>query len=352
MLRGYDGGFEMSDLEAQGFLVPRDQPMRDRRPVAGTTLDDLDDAIVQDWITTVRMRDKMGLGRFSDDNEMLRRGEILLAGGELSLASLLAMGKYPQQHFPRLVISAAWIDEAQPLVLHDHAVITGPIPTMMEQTMMWARSTFPNVITASADGSRRDDSLYPLAAFRELVSNALIHRDLEAWSEAIAIDIRASRRQMRITNPGCLFGVTVKTLGLTKATTARNARLLSLCQFLHTPGDGGRVIEALATGIPIVRHALTDAGMPNPGFLDDGIRFSVKLYAAKDRAALARLGRTQMQIMELIHEAPRSVADLVPLLAVGEKAIQRAVSELVKKGLAVQDGGRGRPTVYRASDSA
>lgn len=350
MLRGYDGDYEMSDLEVRGFLVQREQPLSDRHAVAGTSLDDLDETIVDDWIATVRARDPIGLGRFSDNGELLRRGEVIHANGELSLAALLSMGRYPQQHFPRLVISAAWIDEADPLALRGQVVIAGPIPAMMEQAMSWARSTFPATVIATSDGVRRDDTLFPLAAFRELVSNALIHRDLEKWSEAIAIDIRVSRRQLRVTNPGCLFGVTVKTLGTTRSTTARNARLLSMCQFLRTPQDGGRVVEALATGIPIVRRALADAGLPEPRFNDDGIRFSAILSADGPITALPRLGHTQMQVLELIREAPRSIADLNPLIPLGEKAVQRAVRELVRKHLVVQDGGRGRPTSYRAAE--
>ncbi|MEI6622802.1 MAG: winged helix-turn-helix domain-containing protein [Actinomycetes bacterium] len=92
--------------------------------------------------------------------------------------------------------------------------------------------------------------------------------------------------------------------------------------------------------------------MTEPRLVDDGIRFSAVLYAGSGLAAIPRLGATQLQIMELISEAPRPVGDLLPLLAVGEKAIQRAVRELVRKGLAVQEGGRGRPTVYRAASGS
>jgi ATP-dependent DNA helicase RecG len=349
MLRGYDGDYAMSEMEAQGFLALREQPMCDRGGVPGTSLDDLDDAILHDWMRTVRTRDSAGLGRFNDD-EMPRRGEVVLANGEVTLAALLAMGKYPQQYFPRLVISAAWMPGGGASAVRAPVVLGGPIPAVMDQALEWARATFPNVITSSPDGSRRDAAFYPLPAFRELVSNAMIHRDLEAWSRSLAVEIRVGPEHLRITSPGGLYGVTTDTIGRTQATTTRNTRLLTLCQYLHTSANGGRVVEALATGIPIVRRELEDAGLPEPLFFDDGLRFTVKLLGQAHARPTPRLGRTQFTVLELLSGGTRSIAEMVPDVAVGEKAVARAVRELVRKGLVVQDGGRGRVTTYHLAD--
>jgi hypothetical protein len=49
---------------------------------------------------------------------------------------------------------------------------------MLDQAMAWARRTFDTYIVNEPDGSVRDRYAYPLAAFRELIANALIHRDL------------------------------------------------------------------------------------------------------------------------------------------------------------------------------
>ncbi|WP_268762133.1 hypothetical protein, partial [Frankia casuarinae] len=43
------------------------------------------------------------------------------------------------------------------------------------------------------DGSVRDRPIYPLVAFRELVANALIHRDLDHWSAGLAVEVRLLR---------------------------------------------------------------------------------------------------------------------------------------------------------------
>ncbi|MFC3436061.1 hypothetical protein ACFOS0_18035, partial [Nocardia seriolae] len=105
-LRGYDGDFRMSDLEEQAFLASRQPPHFDRKIVPGATREDLDNELVDDFARTVRLRDRRGLGRFEGD-EMLRRAGAMDADGVPTVAGLLALGAYPQQWFPRLVIQAA-----------------------------------------------------------------------------------------------------------------------------------------------------------------------------------------------------------------------------------------------------
>ncbi len=116
---------------------------------------------------------------------------------------------------------------------------------MVEGAMAWARSTMATRIVGSPDGVVRDVAEYPLNAFRELVTNALVHRDIDTWSEGYAIEVRLRSDRLVISNPGGLYGITAARLGKEGVTSARNAWLVSLCQDTSLPGDGSRVIEAL-----------------------------------------------------------------------------------------------------------
>lgn len=64
-LRSYDGDFELSPLEEQGFLAARTSPHFDQRPVEGASRDDLDPGLVASFVQAVRDRDPHGLGRFT-----------------------------------------------------------------------------------------------------------------------------------------------------------------------------------------------------------------------------------------------------------------------------------------------
>ncbi|WP_235826243.1 ATP-binding protein [Candidatus Frankia alpina] len=63
-------------------------------------------------------------------------------------------------------------------------------------------------------------------------------------------------------NPGGLYGITVDRLGRDAVTSARNARLVAICQHVRTPQTADRVIEALASGIPTVTEAPAWPGSP------------------------------------------------------------------------------------------
>lgn len=373
-LRGYDGDFRMSTLEEQAFLAARQAPHFDRTPVTEASRNDLDDALVEDFARTVRLRDRHGLGRFSGD-ELLRRAGVLTPDGVPTLAGLLALGTYPQQWFPQYVIRAA----AEPGVTdppgaraRNQVTLTGPIPRMLDAALEWAGQTFDTAIVSRPDGTVVDVPSYPLVAFRELIANALLHRDLDQWSQGMAVEVRLRRDRLIVTNPGGLYGVTVDRLGRDTVTSARNMWLVNICQYLRSPESGSRVIEALATGIPTIAHALETNGLPPAQYSDMGIRFTAVLRTtadhrklpgeAKQRPAVAQpvvdrrleamnpataeLTPTQRRIAEILATGPHDTSQLQPLLELSTSTIRKALRAMRDAGVVVQTGGRGRRTVY------
>src|SRR5665811_471768 len=107
-------------------------------------------------------------------------------------------------------------------------ISSGPVPVMLETCMDWARKVFDRAVATDASGLVTDSWQYPLEAFRELIGNALVHRDLDAWSEGQAIEVRLQADRLIITSPGGLYGITVDRLGREGRTSARNARLIAV----------------------------------------------------------------------------------------------------------------------------
>ncbi|WP_433351235.1 ATP-binding protein [Microtetraspora malaysiensis] len=349
-LRGYDGDFQLSTLEEQAFLVARQPPAFDRAPVTGASREDLDDELVTEFLRSARERDPHGLGRFTDDTELLRRAGVTLPDGTPTVAGLLALGIHPQEWFPRFVIQAS----AEPLPTdpvgsrsRNQATITGPIPRMLDEALAWARRTFDTTIVSAPDGSVYDRPAYPFVAFRELIANALVHRDLDHWSAGMAVEVRLRRDRLVVSNPGGLYGITVERLGRDAVTSARNARLVAICQHARTPETSARVIEALATGIPTVTAALSDAGLPPAHYVDAGIRFTVVLHRGIADRPAADLNETELRIYDALAAGARSVAELQHVLDLAAPNIRKALRELRAQGLVEQLGGRGRPTSYR-----
>jgi ATP-dependent DNA helicase RecG len=219
---------------------------------------------------------------------------------------------------------------------------------MLDQALAWARRTFDTTIVPGSNGAVIDRFDYPLDAFRELIANALVHRDLDDWSEGLAIEVRLRADRLVISNPGGLYGITVDRLGRDAVTSARNARLVSLCQDVRSPESGNRVIEALATGIPTVTAALLAAGLPPARYLDSAIRFTVVVHSSTTGTSRdPDLNTTELRVYDALLEGAQSVDELESTLSLLGPNIRKALRALRGVGLVEQLGGKGRPTTYR-----
>jgi ATP-dependent DNA helicase RecG len=352
--RSFDGDFELSDLERQALLVARTYQRFDQEPVLDTSRSDLDVELLADWLATVRERDPNGLGRFDNDDDLLQRAGVVARTGELTVAGLLALGAYPQQHLPRQVIQlAASAAPGAKQRASATTTLTGPVPIMLAGALDWARRVFRSTIVSDGSGAVRDSYEYPLDAFRELISNALVHRDLAQWSRGFAIEVRHQSDRLAITNPGGLYGLTVDRLGKEVVSSARNGQLLSICQYVRGRDDGSRVVEALASGIPTVVASLARDGLPPAQFIDTAIRFTVVLRVGtppKKRPAIK--GKSAVAVWEALTAQFQSIADLRAQTHLSSPNLRRILRDLRDEGLVVSEGGPGRPGMRyrRASD--
>jgi ATP-dependent DNA helicase RecG len=359
-LRAHDGDFQLSEPEEQAFIANRTTPRFDAGAVPDTTRADLDDELVAAYVDTARASSS-SLGRFDDDDILFRTG--VLAGAERrpSLAGLLALGIHPQQYVPNLVIQAhvePGSDDPPGTRAVDPRRFDGPVPRMLVDALAWVRHNTGTRVVFGADGHGRDEPEYPAEAVRELIANALVHRDLGEHALRQPITIRIERNRLIVSNPGGLYGITRDRLGQEGVTSARNGVLIRICQYVRFQGEQ-RVCEALASGIPTVMRSLQRAGMTPPAFFDQGIRFTVSvpshaLLGDDDLGWLASLGPhasglsdVQRHALALLRRGGtltnRAFRDAFPM---DSRDARRLLGDLVERGLVVADGDRGG-RVYR-----
>lgn len=347
-IRDWDGDFVMSEVEERGFQNLRNHPDSDLKPVEGATLDDLDPKLLDIWEQTIKEFDPLGLGRFSGEELLIRGGVLIETTKAPTVAALLALGKHPQQFFPRFVVTLS--KQPEPGAVDSRATnlvtLTGPIPIMLEGALDWARKTFSTSVVTTPQGEVRDLFQYPLDAFRELIGNALAHRDLASWSQGQAIEVRLMPDQLVITNPGGLYGISVDRLGRPGTTSARNGRLIELLKYTRT-SSGARVVETLASGIPRVLEAAKDAGMPTPIFQNTDIRFTVRWSTPPISAPTHPTFRdSSTLIQDALTTGAKSVKELELALGLEGPNIRYHLRILGEKGLVIKSGGKGRATSY------
>lgn len=120
---------------------------------------------------------------------------------------------------------------------------------------------------------------YPKDAVRELIVNALVHRDYEL---AGAVDVEHSPDSLAVASPGGLvFGITPENI-LTHPSTPRNRLLLETVTALQ-------VAERTGQGIDRAYRELLRTGKAPPTFSDDGYQVRVLVRGGTGNDAFARL---------------------------------------------------------------
>ena len=372
-LRQSDGDYRMSDLEVAQIDARKahrlhDIPRPDAEPVVGTKTDDLDTDLVAVYTDASRSASRRLASRTSE--EILRMTGVVTSLGELSLAGLYALGAFPQGFRPALGVTAAVRAPSRGMRTRDLVHFTGPVSDLLEDAMQWIRRNLPTGMRYDEAGNGQDAPVLPLRAVRELIANALVHRNLDAATDTKRVEIRIVEDKLVITSPGGLEGVSEHQLGQPDGKSAVNPHLYDISRNLRT-SNGARGIEGEGGGMREVQEAVAQAGLPPPAFRDFGTRFTAILSwrgpfetpaeplldderynvpaARRDSPirSLEKVSRHAPVIWSAL-ETPRSIASLRKTTGLSYRQVQWAVQRLLDEGFIEMVGGQGRrATVYR-----
>lgn len=335
-IRTGDGDVHLSKYEIDRLLEEKTQPRWDEQPVVESTIDDLDSEQLERYLDLQRERRPK---TFSGGNDAALKRLRILRENHPTLASLLVLGEYPQEFYPRLTASFALfpgtrkgeITEGQRLL--DSRTLTGSIPEIVNAAI---KAVSTNMRTgALIEGAfRRDLPDYPPVAVREAVVNALMHRDYSPTSLGSPVHINMFVDRLEISNPGGLYGgVTLRSLGEPGVSSTRNQRIATLLEDVSFPG-GGVVAENRGTGIDTMNKALTDALMPPPHYSNRLDSFTVTFYRRRV-APQEEYGTARDLVLARLETAiSASTTEIVAQTKLSRSAVQQAINSLIKEGLA------------------
>lgn len=203
----------------------------------------------------------------------------LKVGNGYTLLATLLFGLYPQAFFPQLCIIATAYpgesieeidDEAERF--SDNERIEGTIQDILPHALAFVRrNTKTKTIIDYQSGKRTDLPEYPAIAVREVLINALVHRDYSIHTEGMPIQLRIFSNRIEVTNPGGLYGrISLDQLGKTQPDT-RNPALATALEVL-------KMTENRYSGIPAIRRTMQEYGLPMPQFEDCRGVFKVTLW--------------------------------------------------------------------------
>jgi len=366
-LRQADGDYELSPQELQQLerakLIGAEHPRDDLRAIEGSGIDDLDPDLRAAFVSGVRSSSPR-LATADDQSILRAKGVIEPRGGRLTFAGLAALSRYPQQFAPSYAITAAvQLPRGSGARTRDLVHLDGPLPDLLDQAIDWVRRNTSTRIRYDDRGHARDENELPARAVRELIANALVHRDMSPLTEGKRIEIRLTDDDLIITSPGGLRGITVRQLGDLLGKAAVNQYLYEIAKFTRIR-DGARVIEGEGGGIREVREALHAAGMSPPVFHDTGVMFVARISRhafinADDLAWLAEtasdLPLSDLQralLVRLRHGEELTDSDVRRRFGVVDReTAQIALQTLVDNGVAVRHGSRGG-TRYRLAGAS
>ncbi len=356
-LRQSDGDYRMSEQEVAQLELLKTQAIRptqpDRQTIPGTGIGDLDPALLDSFLAATRAASRRYAA--ATDAQILVYTGVTSRSGELSLAGLYAMGIAPQAFSPSLSITAAvqLPREAGGPRTRDLVHLVGPVPELLEEAMGWVLRNTRTAMGYDERGHGVDQAELPMRAVREVVANALVHRNLDSITDSKRVEIRLLDDRLVITSPGGLWGVSESQLGRPGAKSAVNPVLYDICKYVRLP-DATRVIEGEGGGIREAIQALRDAGLRPPRFVDTGIQFSViisrhTLLTEDDLAWLRRVARgfdltseERSILVSMRHGATWTNTqvrhEFAPLDSV---AARRMLQRLVDTGLVQPHGERG-----------
>jgi len=263
-------------------------------------------------------------------------------------AALLLFGKHPQQWLPNATILAARFSG---LTLADRFLkqdIGGTLPEQLRQAEVFVRENLRTEVRL-VGMTHQETSEYPFEAVRELLVNAVAHRDYNIQGDNIHLNVFADR--IEVHSPGGLPGpVTLD--NLLEARFSRNAVIVQVLSDLG-------FVERLGYGLNRVVEVMRQNGLSAPKFDETAGTFRVTLSAAERAqpamdfiAGLeayqdAELNPRQQQALSFLLKkrriTNREYQDLCP--DVHSETLRRDLVDLVQRGVLIKVGDK-RATYY------
>ncbi|MFH0774298.1 MAG: RNA-binding domain-containing protein [bacterium] len=268
-IRRGTGCRDASPDELTQILYDRGKFAYDRSYVPGASYEDLNEEKIKEYISIRRSSPRMMLNNRNPKEFLAGIGLIDRDTFQPTVAAILLFGKYPPRFLPQVCINAFKFkgksrDEGE---IHDRLPVEGTVEDMINQATEFIKRGMRTMGRVS--GNYREDIYeYPERALREVITNAVAHRD---YSSNQKIMLRVFNDRLEVENPGGLIGgLTMGGLITKPMAYPRNPFLMGVMTELKLTGEAG-------SGIGLIFRSMRENGSRDPIFEADELRFMVTL---------------------------------------------------------------------------
>jgi len=285
---------ELTGVALSEFLLKKAGQTWDNMPEERATIADIDENTIKKYLrkaeTGGRLPDTDGL----TTEELLEKLR-LAENGKLKRAAIVLFGKDPGKFYPNIFVKIGKFEDDD-FTIRFQEVEEGNVIEVLEKVLRTLDYKFL-IKNISFEGMNRIETLeYPVPALREMLLNALIHRNYMG----APTQLRVYDNKLQLWNHGTLpVGITLDKLSKSHSSFPRNPILAEAC-------FKGSYIDSWGSGIMKIVNSCKVAGLPTPTLEEDMGGFMVKLFKDKfSEEQLQRLGLNDRQIKAVLYAKER-----------------------------------------------
>lgn len=320
-------------------------------PVYRSSVDDID------WDFVAEYCNKIGYTKSPHEYIEQNNDFVIKHNGreELSGAAVLLFSNNPQRFFQRARVRFIRYDGTEAKVGTEMNVIKdemfeGRILDMIRASLDFVRSQIKERTKLGADGRFHTTPEYPEFAWKELIINAVAHRDYSIKGTDIQIKMFDDR--ITVESPGTLPGI-VRLNNLRTVHFSRNPKIARFLQEYE-------YVKEFGEGIDRMFNEMAAAGLPAPEYRDNAFMLNATIRNGEIgggingelngsngeingelNPALLYLNKSELAVYRLLEEVPQtSRREMADKIGVSPRTIDRAIQSLIKKELVERVGSK------------
>ena len=282
-------------------------------------------------------------GRLPDEDNISLKDFLdklrLTENERIKRAAVVLFGKDPGRFYPNQIVKIGRFGKSDD-DLKFQEVIEGNLLYLLTETSEQLNRKFLTKQIDFEGLQRIEKGEYPVAAVREMILNALVHRDYMGTS----VQIRIYDDKFSIWNQGTLpEGLSLEALKRQHPSLPHNPLIADIC-------FKGGYIDAWGRGTIKILEACRAAELPEPLITERDGGFLVELFKdrfTEEQLKKSKLNDRQIKAILYIKENGRITnSDYQKLNGVSKSTSTRDIGDLESKGFISNKGSKGSSAVY------